>query len=181
IRATILRGLLHRHIQHQPQIRITVRRKSRVLVFDLAVARMAHALHALAEAVDVMLAPPARKLGACLFEIAYQRDESRIVAGAAEVETKPRDHPPRVGLPVDHGVAKHRLGEYQPQRVALFDWILRDVAEDLDHLGVPRDDVPARRLDVRGMRIALQHALHRGGDLRGRGPREWWWPMLRQR
>ena len=73
----------HRRVEDQPQIRIAVGRESRVLVFDVAKPRMAHPFDALAVAVDIVLAPPARELGARLFEIAHQRDEGRIKIGRA--------------------------------------------------------------------------------------------------
>jgi hypothetical protein len=46
-----------------------------MLVFDLAVARLEHAFDSLAEAADVMLAPPARKFRARLFEVSHPLDE----------------------------------------------------------------------------------------------------------
>src|SRR5882724_10792858 len=108
----------HRRVEHQPQIRVAVGREGRVLVFDVALARMAHALDALAVAIDIVLAPPARELGACLFETAHQLVEGRIVARAPEIEAEARDDAPRVGLPVEHDVAIERPGEEKPERVA---------------------------------------------------------------
>ena len=89
----------HRRVEDQPQIRIAVGREGGVFVFDVARPRMAHALDALAIAIDIVLAPPARELGARLFEIAHQLVEGRIVARAAEMETEASDDAPRVGLP----------------------------------------------------------------------------------